>query len=154
MAIRMEQYIDNKTESSRGFGLSSMALHMLAMLFMLSDHLWGTVVHGNEWMTCIGRLAFPIFAFLTVEGFFHTKDLKRYMGRMLVFALVSEIPFNLMLSGSLIYPFHQNVLWSFLISLGLMTDDESLTDYSDCDATVYEVNFYMENGYAFPVDLK
>ena len=46
--------IDNKTESSRGFGLSSMALHMLAMLFMLSDHLWGTVVHGNEWMTCIG----------------------------------------------------------------------------------------------------
>ena len=116
----MEQQIINRIERERSFGLSSIALHILAMLFMLSDHLWGTVVHGNEWMTCIGRLAFPIFAFLTVEGFFHTKNLKRYLGRMLIFALVSEIPFNLMLSGSLIYPFHQNVLWSFLISLGLM----------------------------------
>jgi len=120
----MDCFIENKAENSRVFGLSSMALHVLAMLLMLSDHLWGTVVHGNDWMTCIGRLAFPIFAFLTVEGFFHTKNLKRYMGRMLIFALISEIPFNLMLSGSLIYPFHQNVLWSFLISLGLMWINE------------------------------
>ena len=138
--------------------MSTFVLKLIACIAMLIDHVTATFVHsaGVTWTLGrgIGRLAFPIFAFLTVEGFFHTKDLKRYMGRMLVFALVSEIPFNLMLSGSLIYPFHQNVLWSFLISLGLMTDDESLTDYSDCDATVYEVNFYMENGYAFPVDLK
>lgn len=115
----MKSDTEKKTEKSN-FGLSSMALHITAMLLMLCDHLWGTVVHGNEWMTCIGRLAFPIFAFLTVEGFFHTKNLKRYMTRILVFAVISEIPFNLMLSGGLIYPFHQNVLWSFLISLGLM----------------------------------
>jgi len=120
----MEQQIINRIERERSFGLSSIALHILAMLMMLCDHLWGTVVHGNEWMTCVGRLAFPIFAFLTVEGFFHTGNLRHYMGRMLIFALVSEIPFNLMLSGSLIYPFRQNVLWSFLISLGLMWINE------------------------------
>ncbi len=120
----MEQQMLNKTEQDRRFGLSSMALHILAMILMLSDHLWGTVVHGNEWMTCIGRVAFPIFSFLTVEGFFYTKNLKRYMERILIFALISEIPFNLMMSGSLIYPFHQNVLWSFLISLWLMWINE------------------------------
>ena len=120
----MEAYIESKTEHKSSFGLSSMALHILAMFLMLSDHLWGTVMHGNEWMTCIGRMAFPIFAFMTAEGFFRTRNLKRYMGRLLVFALVSEIPFNLMMSGSLIYPFHQNVLWSFLISLSLMWVNE------------------------------
>lgn len=120
----MEAYIESKTEHKNSFGLSSMALHILAMLLMLSDHLWGTVMSGNDWMTCIGRMAFPIFAFMTAEGFYHTQNLKRYMGRLLVFALVSEIPFNLMMSGSLIYPFHQNVLWSFLISLSLMWVNE------------------------------
>lgn len=103
------------------FGITSFVLHVLAMVFMLCDHLWATVIPGNaDWLTCIGRLAFPIFAFLTVEGFFHTKSLKRYAGRMLLFALLSELPFNLMMSGSLLYPFHQNVLWCFLLSLGLM----------------------------------
>ena len=107
------------------FAITSFGLHILAMVFMLSDHLWATVITGNaDWMTCIGRLAFPIFAFMTVEGFFHTKDRKRYAVRLLVFALLSEIPFNLMMSGSVIYPYHQNVLWCFLLCIGLMNLNE------------------------------
>lgn len=103
------------------FEVTSFVLHILAMVFMLCDHLWATVVPGNaDWLTCIGRIAFPIFAFLTVEGFSYTKNLNRYMGRMLMFAVISELPFNLMMSGSWFYPLHQNVLWSFLISLGLL----------------------------------
>lgn len=109
------------------FEITSMLLHFLAMGFMLLDHLWATIVPGNQqWMTCVGRLAFPIFAFMTVEGFFYTKNLKRYMGRMLLFALLSEIPFNLMLTGSVVYPFHQNVLWCFLIGLCLMAWNEKM----------------------------
>lgn len=105
--------------------ITSFTLHILAMAFMLSDHLWATVVTGsNDWMTCLGRLAFPIFAFMTVEGFFHTRNRKRYAGRMLLFALLSELPFNLMLSGRLIYPYHQNVLWCFLLCIGLMSLNE------------------------------
>lgn len=99
---------------------TSASLHIMAMGFMLCDHLWGTIVPGNDWLTCIGRVAFPIFAFLLVEGYFHTKSLKRYVGRLLLFAVLSEIPFNLVMGGSVIYPFHQNVLWSFLISIGLI----------------------------------
>lgn len=50
------------------FDLSAAALHILAMAFMLLDHLWATLFLSQEWMTCVGRLAFPIFAFMAVEG--------------------------------------------------------------------------------------
>lgn len=99
---------------------TSMSLHIMAMAFMLCDHLWGTIVPGNDWLTCIGRISFPIFAFLIVEGYFHTKNLKKYVGRLLLFAILSEIPFNLAMGSRLLYPIHQNVLWSFLISIGLI----------------------------------
>ena len=102
------------------FEITSASLHIMAMIFMLCDHLWGTIVPGNDWLTCIGRISFPIFAFMIVEGYFHTSNLKKYAGRLFVFALISEIPFNLALGSRIFYPIHQNVLWSFLISLGLI----------------------------------
>lgn len=100
--------------------ISSGGLHALAMGLMLCDHLWATVVPGNDWLTCIGRLAFPIFAFLIVEGYHHTRNLKGYCLRLFLFALISEIPFNLMVGSRFVYPIHQNVLWTFLLGLGLI----------------------------------
>ncbi len=97
--------------------LSSFSLHLLAMGLMLCDHLWATIIPGNSWMTWLGRLSFPIFAFLVAEGYGHTRSYPRYVRRMLLFALLAELPFNLMYTGSWIFPFHQNVLWTFLISL-------------------------------------
>lgn len=98
-------------------GLSSFALHILAMALMLCDHLWATLLPAWEWLTCIGRMAFPIFAFLIVEGYAHTSNVRSYMRRLLLFAVLSEVPFNLIYGSSPIYPFHQNVLWTFLIAL-------------------------------------
>lgn len=105
-----------------------MSLHLMAMAFMLCDHLWGTVVSGNDWMTCIGRIAFPIFAFMIVEGYFHTKNLKKYVERLFLFAIISEIPYNLAISGSFINPFQQNVLWTFLIAIGLIWLNERVKE--------------------------
>lgn len=104
--------------------ITSAGLHILAMALMLCDHAWATVVPGNDWMNCVGRLAFPIFAFMIVEGYFHTRSVKKYILRMLIFALISEIPFNLMVAGGLFYPYHQNVLWTFLISLLVIHGNE------------------------------
>lgn len=110
----------------RKFELSSAVLHILAMVFMLSDHIWGTWLVRNDWFTIVGRIAFPIFAFMIVEGFFHTHDLKKYMLRMLGFAIISEIPFDLMYAGTPLYLGHQNVMWTFLISLGALWVVDSL----------------------------
>lgn len=96
--------------------MTSFTLHIIAMFLMLCDHMWATIL-DYEWLTCIGRIAFPIFAFLITEGFIHTSNINKYIKRMLIFAIITEIPFNLMVSSSIIYPFHQNVLWTFVISL-------------------------------------
>ena len=104
--------------------ITSMSLRILAMILMLCDHLWATVIPGNDWLTCIGRVTFPVFAFLIVEGYVHTKNLKKYVMRLLVCAVLSEVPFDLVMGGRVFYPFHQNVLWTFLIAIGLIRLNE------------------------------
>lgn len=100
--------------------ITSAGLHIIAMVFMLCDHLWGTIVWGNDWLTCLGRISFPIFAFMIVEGYFHTSNLKKYVKRLFLFALISEIPFNLVMGSRIFYPVHQNVLWTFLMAIGFI----------------------------------
>ena len=100
-------------------GISSLTLRCLAMGLMLCDHLWATIL-PMDILTWLGRLAFPIFAFLLAEGFRRTSDRKKYALRLLAFALLSEVPFDLMYSGRPVYPYHQNVLWTFLIAFGCM----------------------------------
>lgn len=100
--------------------ISSAGLHILAMGLMLCDHMWAMIFPSEEWLTCIGRIAFPIFSFMIVEGYFHTHNLWRYILRILFGAVLSEIPFNLMYGGSIFYPYHQNVLLTFLLSLLLI----------------------------------
>lgn len=99
------------------FQIRSTGLHILAMGLMLCDHSWAMLFPSAEWLTCVGRIAFPIFAFMIVEGFFHTHNLRRYLLRLLIWALVSEIPFDLMYASTPFFPYHQNVLWTFLLSL-------------------------------------
>lgn len=101
----------------KSFEINALQLKILAMVFMLCDHTWATGVLGNDWLTCVGRLAFPIFAFQIAEGYALTGDPKAYRRRLFLWALISEIPFNLMAGGRPIYPFHQNVMFTFWLSL-------------------------------------
>lgn len=96
---------------------TSASLHILAMAFMLCDHLWATLIPGNDWLTCVGRIAFPIFAFLAVEGYFHTGDLKKYVKRLVLTAIISELPFNLVAGSRWFYPIHQNVICTLLLGI-------------------------------------
>lgn len=101
----------------KGFRLTAAHLRWIALGAMLLDHLWAMVVPGNQWMTYVGRIAFPIFAFQIAEGARRTSSFRRYALRLLVFACLSEIPFDLMYASTAFYPFHQNVMFTLLLGL-------------------------------------
>ena len=106
-----------KSFKSSYIDISAAVLHIIAMILMLMDHLWATLFPAQDWLTCAGRLAFPIFAFMTVEGYFYTHNLKKYIFRLFLFALLSEVPFDLMYGGTWFYPVHQNIIWTFLLGI-------------------------------------
>lgn len=87
---------------------------------MALDHTGAVLYPSQIWLRCLGRIAFPIFCFLIVEGFFHTHDVRRYMGRLGVFALISEIPYDLAFRGVPLKYAHPNVFFTLLIGIGMM----------------------------------
>ena len=108
--------------------MSAFSLKVLACIAMVFDHTGEVFFPDHEWMRYVGRLAFPIYAFLIAEGFAHTKDVKKYLKRLLIFAFVSEIPFNLVSYDKLFYPKSQNVMFTLftgLLMLYLMERSES-----------------------------
>ena len=115
---------------TRRFGLSSSTLKMIAVVTMLIDHIAAVllvkllIVNGTwelngvyQLMRDIGRIAFPIYCFLLVEGFMRTGNVKKYLGRMLLFAFISEIPFDLAFAGKMFYWDYQNVMFTLFWGL-------------------------------------
>lgn len=117
--------------------LNGSTLKMIAMVTMLIDHMAAvvilymtTVYRASEMfsgantiyivMRQIGRTAFPIFCFLLIEGFVHTRDRFRYLARLMMFALVSEVPFDLALTGKAISWQNQNVYFTLALGMGMM----------------------------------
>lgn len=94
--------------------MTSFILKIIAVSSMLIDHSGYLIFNGFSFMNYIGRLAFPIFAFLITEGFIHTSNLKKYFLRLLIFALISQLPYMLLFPGN----FSLNIL--FTLALGLL----------------------------------
>ena len=117
----------------RGPGLSGTALKRLACLSMLLDHIGASLLENglfrcsaidprlvglDQLLRLVGRLAFPIYCFLLVEGFVHTHNVKGYLGRLVLFGLISEVPFDLAFFRTPFAPQHQNVYWT--LALGVL----------------------------------
>ena len=97
---------------------SSNTLKVIACISMLTDHIGLVFMENDIGMRAVGRLAFPIFAFLVVQGLMHTSDVRKYLLRMGTFALISEIPFDLALHDRMWYPQAQNIF--FTLTAGLL----------------------------------
>lgn len=118
--------------AARRRSLSGSALKGLALVSMTIDHaaaallnrgLFAAGFYPGAWLTLywvcrgIGRLAFPIYCFLLAEGFTHTSSRRAYAGRLALFALLSELPFDLALYGRPVYLGYQNVFFTLLLGL-------------------------------------
>lgn len=93
-------------------------LKWIAVLTMVIDHVGAILFPDQIWMRVIGRVAFPIYAYCLAEGFRYTSDCRRYLGRLALFAILSEIPFDLAFYGVPFSFAHQNVF--FTLTLGLI----------------------------------
>lgn len=127
----------------RSFSFSGTALKTIACITMLVDHIGASCIEaglllpelergevsGGAWdqlslfqldrvLRFTGRLAFPIFCFLLVEGFVYTHDVKKYVRRLFLFALISEVPFDLAFFRTPFDPSAQNVYWT--LALGVL----------------------------------
>ena len=95
--------------------LDGTTLKIIAMISMAFDHVGDMFFPDVMWPRMIGRLAMPIFSFFIAEGFAHTRDKKKYLGRLGLFALISEIPFDLAFDGRIGLG-HQNIMLTFFLS--------------------------------------
>ncbi len=103
--------------------LDGTMLKMIAMISMVFDHAGDIFLPGVMWPRMIGRLAMPIFSFCIAEGYIHTHDKKNYLLRIGMFALISEIPFDLAFEGRIGLT-HQNIMLTYFLSvIGLMLYD-------------------------------
>lgn len=135
-----------KGKDNRGIWTGAV-LKNIACFTMLLDHFFAILVYN--YMTLhpidgawnpqiekvyrigrdIGRISFVLFTYLIVEGFVHTRSRTRYLLRLFLFALLSEIPFDLAFSGKLADWSGQNVYWTLFLGVLLLTLWEYLGQY-------------------------
>ena len=116
------------SEVVKNRGISANALKTVAVLCMLADHIGLVFLRDLQTqqlffrviyyaMRAVGRVTFPIMLFMLIEGLLHTGNVLRYIGRLAVLALVSEIPFDLLFNGTMWDPSRQNVVFTLTICL-------------------------------------
>lgn len=101
--------------------MSAFSLKWLALLTMVIDHVGLAFFPQYPLLRAVGRLSFPIFAFLLAEGFAHTSNRKQYALRLAAFAVLSELPYELFVYGQVggMFPM-KNILFALLLAFGAL----------------------------------
>lgn len=130
--------------------MSADVLKWIAILTMFVDHIGAAIVEKTNIyllpygkmldyvLRFIGRLAFPIFCFLLVEGFYHTRNRQKYLCNLLIFAILSEIPFEMSFLGEIVIGF-RNVYWTLAIGLVMMIVLGKIPQISDVKSNLYTI---------------
>lgn len=117
--------------------LSGAQLKYIAFISMLIDHTnnalitpmlngKGALLYISNAFSIIGRIAFPIFMFFLIEGFFKTRNRKKYLASLLIFGLISEVPFDMFVSRSFFEPNWNNMMFTLALCLGVIWLIDSL----------------------------
>lgn len=113
----MQEIIGYMNFNKWGLIMNNTTLKLIAIVSMMIDHIGAVLYPDISLFRVIGRLAFPIFAFLLVEGYHYTRNQKNYLIRLLLFAFISEIPFDLAFNQSVLEFSHQNVFFTLFLGL-------------------------------------
>ena len=117
--------------------LSGAKLKYIAFISMLIDHTnnalitpmlngKGALLYISNTFSIIGRIAFPIFMFFLIEGFFKTRSRKKYLASLLIFGLISEVPFDMFVSRNFFEPNWNNMMFTLSMCLGVIWLIDSL----------------------------
>ena len=93
--------------------MSNFYLKLIACICMLIDHIGYLFFPQYEFLRVIGRIAFPIFSYLITEGYTHTSSIRKYSLRLLIFALISQIPYMLVFNTSNLNIFFYIIYWTY-----------------------------------------
>ena len=108
--------------------MNALVLRVLACVTMLIDH-YGLLYQPMDInYRLVGRLSFPLFAFLIANGFHHTRSKSRYLLRLTAFALISEIPFDLTFNFSILEFTRQNIFFTLALGLAGLMCKERLSE--------------------------
>lgn len=92
------------------------ALKLIACIAMLIDHIGAVLFPQYPLLRILGRIAFPIYCFLLAEGVFYTKSPSTYILRLLLLAILSELPFDLSVAGRITFRY-QNVMVTLFLGV-------------------------------------
>lgn len=119
--------------------MSAFVLKIIALISMTCDHLSYVIFRKFSFLNYIGRIAFPIFAFQISEGYAHTKNLKKYLLRLFVFALISQAPFALFKSA-FSSSFALNIFFTLFLGLIAITVFEMFNKLDSKNKYVHYLN--------------
>ncbi len=100
--------------------MSFFQIKLLAILAMVVDHIGLFFLPNYTFLRIIGRVSFPLFSFLIANGAHYTKNIKNYIIRILIFAFLSQVPYNLAHNSINLENVGLNILFTFFLSLLLI----------------------------------